>query len=43
MSNISFCVSGVIMTILVQWEDYAGLGEAKTAINILPLFLGQAL
>merc|ERR1711971_689615 len=31
------------MTMLVQWEDYAGLGEAKTAIQILPLFLGQAL
>lgn len=41
-SNLTFCLTGIAMVVLVQWEDYAGLGSATTALNVLPLFLGQA-
>jgi len=42
-SNVVFCSTGVIAVLLIQWEDYHGLGGPTTMLTTLPIFLGQML
>lgn len=48
--HTSFCVSGIITTIAMQWEDYHGLGgnsnkplSRTTALPVLPTFAANVL
>eukprot|EP01046_Picozoa_sp_COSAG06_P059684 COSAG06_NODE_12428_length_1383_cov_52.333333_2_plen_155_part_00 len=48
--HASFCVSGIITTIAMQWEDYHGLGgnsnkplSRTTALPVLPTFAANVL
>lgn len=42
-ANVSFGATGVLMVLILQWEDYQGIGNREAAITLLANFLGQAI